>query len=145
MAFILVIQGGKFLKKLWCCIIERIYQGNTSKSIKVKFVLKPIGPPSQSLFRFPHSMKPEYYYFPLDGMLVHPKVTFPAFHQASLTIFWYLFILLDGEGYCERTQHIKPPRFWPRPLDPDLLTQTSWPRVQCTDYKATLSPGNSPL
>ena len=44
----------------------------------------------------------EYHYSPLEGMLVHVEVPPPiAFHQASLTICCYTFILLGGERHCE--------------------------------------------
>ena len=37
---------------------------------------------------------------PLDGMLVHCNLTLPsAFHQSSLTVYWYPFILLGEDWY----------------------------------------------
>ena len=39
---------------------------------------------------------------PLDGMLVHCNLTLPsAFHQSSLTVYWYPFTLLGEERHCE--------------------------------------------
>ena len=40
----------------------------------------------------------------LDGMLVHCRLP-PAFRQVSLTVCWYPFILLGGEGQCDSTEH----------------------------------------
>ena len=70
-------------------------------------------------------------------MPVHHKVPPPppAFHQASLTIHQYPFILLGGERHgeskvsCPRTKHIDSARSW---------TQTSGTRVQYTDHKVTV-------
>ena len=79
----------------------------------------------------------KYNYSSLDGMPFNLKVTPSAFHQASLTICQYPFILLGGEWhcfrkvYCTRTQHIDLVRSW---------TQTSQPGVQCTDHQATTTP-----
>ena len=61
----------------------------------------------------------------------------PAFHQASLTIGQYQFILLGGEMhrecavFCLRTQHIAMAR---------PQTQAFWSRVQHTNFYATVSP-----
>ena len=60
----------------------------------------------------------------LDGMLVHCRLP-PAFHQVSLTVRWYPFLLLGGERLCEskvscpRTQNNDPGQG----LNPDLLIQ----------------------
>ena len=60
----------------------------------------------------------------------------PAFHRASLTIHRWLFKLLGGERHrgskasCPRTQRNDPAR---------SRTQTSRPRVHCTDYRVTTS------
>ena len=61
----------------------------------------------------------------------------PTFHQVSLTIFQYPFILLVGERhsevklFCRRTQHFDLARSW---------TQNSRPRVQCTNHWSILLP-----
>ena len=73
------------------------------------------GPPGYSLTRFPYH----------DGMLVHREITPPppAFHQSSLIITWYPFILLGGKRYCENkvfcpgTQHNTRSGLEPRPLE----------------------------
>ena len=78
----------------------------------------------------------------LNQIPVHPMVTPTsppplAFHQASLTNIWYQFILLGGEGHCERevfctrTKHIDLAR---------LQMQTPKPWVHLTNHKATMSP-----
>ena len=104
--------------------------------VKGKVCTQPIGAPSHSLSPFQCSMKwvlllpPGWNAIPWQG---YP----PAFHQASLTIHQYPFILLGWERHGEsqlffpRTQHIDLTR---------SCTQTSWPGAQCTEWQASASP-----
>ena len=85
--------------------------------VKVKSVLKPIGPPSHSLSQIPCWIKllgvlllsPGWEASPLQG---YP----PAFYQASLKICRHPFIILVGErhsestAFCPTTQHNDPAR-----------------------------------
>ena len=85
--------------------------------VKVKSVLKPIGPPNHSLSQIPCWIKwlgvlllsPGWDASPLQG---YP----PAFYQASLKNFHHPFIILIGErhsestAFCPTTQHSGPAR-----------------------------------
>ena len=85
--------------------------------VKVKSVLKPIGPPNHSLSQIPCWIKwlgvlllsPGWDASPLQG---YP----PAFYQASLKNFHHPFIILIGErhsestAFCPTTQHNGPAR-----------------------------------
>lgn len=76
----------------------------------------------------------EYYYSPLDGMLVHCKFnTLPPLPSPPICTSGYKWVreaLWDKVSH-PRMQHNDSARF---------LTQTSQPGVQCTDHEATGSP-----
>ena len=67
---------------------------------------------------------------PLDGMLVHHKVT-PL--PPTLPVHLRFRVKRGTVGvkvFCSRTKHIDPAKSW---------TQTSWSKVQWTDHQATMS------
>ena len=72
--------------------------------IKAKSVLEPSAHPAGVYLSFLSMKRQEVLQLPpLDGMLVHRKVTPPpAFHQAFLTVNRTHLIILQGRGkYCE--------------------------------------------
>ena len=100
--------------------------------VKGKVCTQPIGAPSHSLSPFQCSMKwvlllpPGWNAIPWQG---YP----PAFHQASLTIPQYPFILLGWERHGE-SQLFFPRAHWPdQVLYPDLLIRSPvhWVSGQC--------------
>ena len=106
--------------------------------VKGKFCTQAYCPLSQSLCQFPCNRNW------LGVLLLSPGWNAissqgypPAFHQASLTIYQYPFILLGWERHGEsqlffpRTQHIDLTR---------SCTQTSWSGAQCTECQASASP-----
>ena len=100
---------------------------------EAKSVLSFYRPTSLELILEPWSNK-EYYYSPLDGMLVHCKFnTLPPLPSPPICTSGYKWVreaLWDKVSH-PRMQHNDSARF---------PTQTSQPRVQCTDHEATGSP-----
>ena len=97
-------------------------------------------PPSQSLSQFPKLeatrsiTTPPWMGYQYTSPLQGDALSFIAFHQTSLVTCQYTFLLggdwhCVSEVFCPRTQHIDPAK---------SQTQTSLPRVQCTNHKTTV-------
>lgn len=72
---------------------------------KVKFLIKLSALSPTGAYPSFHSMKRlGFLLYPLDAMLTHRKVT-PTISSSFLTICWYPFKLLGGEGQCESSTH----------------------------------------
>ena len=61
---------------------------------KVRSVLRPSGPPSRSLPGYPGMTR---------SITTPPPILPQEFHQSSLTVRWYQFLLRCGERNCERS------------------------------------------
>ena len=106
------------------------HQKSNGPSLRCYQVLQLFSGPELIILDSSHETT-RYYYSSPDMMTVHPMVTPPPpssllpFHQVPLTNFWYPFILLGGEGYCEsklfctKTKHMTWPGYKCRSLDPD--------------------------
>ena len=113
----------------YCPTPQHPHQKSNGPSLRCYQVLQLFSGPELIILDSSHETT-RYYYSSPDMMTVHPMVTPPPssllpFHQVPLINFWYPFILLGGEGYCEsklfctKTKHMTWPGYKCRSLDPD--------------------------
>ena len=73
----------------------------------------------------------EYFYFPLDGMLVYCRVTLSIKYAATHLYTWMERGTLRVKRLAQEHITMSLVRAW---------TQTTWSGVKCTNHKATTSP-----